>query len=272
MEVLYYHGGPGLNSNPEKEILTEKFESKGYHLKCWNEPSTLRETNHKINTEGSFQDYLNSAEDFLLSSYKDKPLIIVGHSFGAQACLYLSKKHPAKIKHILFVSSNLSIKDTDLNTFSFIAADLEKNSDGDAKLLRTIIDNYTGEFDGNTQNGFAIVGQNPRLFDYYWHNKEVMPQFLVYYVAPHYVLDINGYFNVRKTWFEQNIKKSSIPVTAIFGKYDCVVSNLKEQKKINGYYMDVEFYEFDNAAHYPHIEKIDLFMQLFDYIGYRQPL
>ncbi|HTM97395.1 MAG TPA: alpha/beta hydrolase [Pedobacter sp.] len=260
MKVLFYHGGPGLNSNPEKEILTGEFKAKGYQLICWNEPSSLRSTG--LDIQYSFQHYLLNAEEFLISNYNGTPLIIIGHSFGAQICVYLSQKHPSKIKQIILVSSNLAVKNTDLNTFSFIAADLVEHDDENAKIMDDVIQKYTGTFDENTQLGFSIAGQNPRLFDYYWHNKPLMHQFLAHYTSPNYVLDVNAYFQIRKTWFELKAQKSAILVTAVYGKHEQVVSNLVEQKKAREYFNRIEFHDFHHSAHYPHVEEADLFLQL----------
>ena len=263
MNVLFFHGGPGLNSNPEKNILTEKFSTNGYSLKCWNEPSVLRSTN-KNNQEVTYENYLNSAENFLLENYDGNPQIIIGHSFGVHAVLHLAKTQPQKIKQIVVVASNLSVQDTDLNTFSFSAADFEKHQESEnAKSLLSIIDQYTGLFDENTQKGFTIVSQNPRLFNSYWYNKELMPQFLSHYTSPEYTLDVESYFTIRKTWNEhENNEKSSIPVIAIYGKHDIIVTNQKERLIVKEKFLNANFYEFEYSSHYPHIEETDELLHL----------
>jgi pimeloyl-ACP methyl ester carboxylesterase len=260
MKILYFHSGPGLNANPERNLLTDKFKAEGYELECWNEPSALRPD--EFVTGNGYLDYLNSAEAFLLKHYKGRPLIIVAHSFSANAACWFAQKHPDKLKHIVFVTPNLSPANTDLNTFKFIMADYRSNNDSKADELEIIIENYTGKFDDNTLNGFLLAGQNPRLFNYYWHNNEVKPVFLSYFTSPEYVLDLEGYLAIRKTWFATTLTGSSIPATVVFGKHDKVISNDIEKRVLKIYFDSLTPVEFEASAHYPHAEETDKFLQI----------
>lgn len=260
MKALFYHGGPGLNSNPEKNMLTQKFKAQGIDLHCWDEPSVLRPREAMEDSSSGFKAYLNSAEQFFLRHYDGTPLIVIGHSFGAQAIVHLTNRHTDKLNAVVLVASNLVPHQTDLNTFSFIAADLEQHDPEKSNLLRQIIKNYTGHFDENTQKGFSIVADNPRLFDYYWHNQPAMQQYLSYYTSPEYVMDVAGYFAVRNTWYQQPIHKIDIPTLAIYGKHDVVVSNDAERQIVSDHFQNVTFHEFEHAAHYPHVEEADLLL------------
>jgi pimeloyl-ACP methyl ester carboxylesterase len=262
MQVLFFHSGPGLNSNPERQLLTNIFKQEGFDLTCWNEPSALRPGPFFAEGANAFEQYLSSAEDFLLTAYDGKPLVIMGHSFGAQAACYLANKHLEKLKHIVLLSSNLSVKSTDLNTFNAVASDYEKCGDPRAEELRQIISTYTGDFDDLTQRGFALVSENPGLFNLYWHNKTVMPNFLSLYIPPEYTLDVAGYFNVRKTWFEPAPERTQVPVTAIYGTHDAIVNNHDEQRLVDKYFTQPEIVEFDHSAHFPHIEETGRLLEI----------
>lgn len=265
MKILYFHSGPGLNSNPEKNLLTDKFKAKGYELKCWNEPSALRPD--EFVTGKGYTDYLNSAEAFLLKHYTGEHLCIIAHSFSANIACYFAQKHPDKLKHIVFVTPNLSPATTDLNTFKFIMADYRANNNSKADDLATIIENYTGNFDDNTLNGFLLAGQNPRLFDHYWHNNEVKPLFLSYFTSPEYVLDLEGYLDIRKTWFATSLSGSKIPATVVLGKYDMVISKEVEKRVLERYFDNLTAVEFKASAHYPHAEETDKFLKILEKIN-----
>jgi pimeloyl-ACP methyl ester carboxylesterase len=262
MQVLFFHSGPGLNSNPERQLLTGVFKQEGFELMCWNEPSGLRPDPFFAQGANAFEQYLRSAEAFLLRAYDGKPLVIIGHSFGAQAACYLANRHQEKLKHIVLLSSNLSVKSTDLNTFNTVASDYEKCGDSRAEELRQIISTYTGNFDDSTQRGFALVGENPRLFNMYWHNKTTMHDFLSLYTPPEYTLDVDGYFKVRKTWFEPAPERIQVAATAIYGTYDVIVNNQDEQRLVYKYFTQPEIVEFYHSAHFPHIEETGRLLEI----------
>jgi hypothetical protein len=84
-KILFYHGGPGLNGNPERKILAPLYQQQGIELCVWDEPSTLRAAENSQYLPVTFEHYLNSASDFLLQHYAGEPLTIMGHSFGTSA-------------------------------------------------------------------------------------------------------------------------------------------------------------------------------------------
>lgn len=111
MKILYFHGGPGLNSNPEKNLLLSRFKKRGFDPKFYNEPSLLRPNGPPFKEDKAFQNYLDCAEEFLLQHYNKTPLILIGHSFGAHPVCHLIKRHPEKIASVVFISTNLSLAD-----------------------------------------------------------------------------------------------------------------------------------------------------------------
>ena len=85
--IVYVHGGPGFNSNPEKNLLGEALgigDSQEVHY--WNEPSRLRGTASDAVT---IQTCAASLESLLLDCYNRTGLgsIVVAHSFGIQTVL-----------------------------------------------------------------------------------------------------------------------------------------------------------------------------------------
>lgn len=261
MELLYFHGGPGFNSNPEKNLLQAEFERVGMQVKFWNEPSTQRPEEYVFMDVNAFQHYLNSAEDFLIRNYQNSPLVLIGHSFGCHCLLYLSVKHPEKMKTLFFISPDLSLMDTDLNLFKLITGDYKKNNDEKALNLEEVTRNYTGEFDENTEKGYMICIENPRLFNYYWFNQERMKEFIQYYSVPGFGIDIDGFLKVRRSLFNIPANHSAIPAITLFGKNESIISPHKEKLILKNCYSNFSIYEFENSAHYPHIEETEKFIE-----------
>ncbi len=257
MKALFFHGGPGFNSNPERNLLSNRYKVAGIEILFWDEPSKLRLAGHKFVEENAFQNYLNSAELFLLANYSGEKLLIICHSFGANVVTYLSKKHPDKIAKIFFFSSDLLPAKADLNIFKFTRDDYKKNGDDRHLALSEVIKNYTATFDENSQRGFQLVSANPNFFTYYWYNKSVMMDFLTLYTPPDYALDVEAFMLVRQSLFQTAIKKSKIPAIAIYGSEDAVICKKSEIEALKESYANLQIFEIPQTGHYPHIESFD---------------
>ncbi len=262
MKILYYHGGPGFNSNPEKNVLLNRLRESGIELLLWNEPSLLRPQGQTFKAQNAFQNYLECAEQFLLANYSGEPIVLMGHSFGANPVCYLTQRHPEKLARVIIISSDLSPADADRNIFQFTMMDFQEFKDERSLELENILANYTGKFDANTENGFALAAQNPRLFNYYWMNKERMGSFLSFYAEPGFGVDLDSFFGVRRSFFASNLKNSSVPALAIFGKHDIVISQEKELSLLRQGFSSLEVLQFEESAHYPHIEETDRFLAI----------
>jgi pimeloyl-ACP methyl ester carboxylesterase len=166
VKILFFHGGPGLNSNPENKLLRDRFAQNEIDLICWNEPSALRVDGPTPNREHAYGGFLSSAEDFLLAHYDSKPLTLMAHSFGAHPACFLAKKHPDKIAKIIFISTDIGLPVTDRNMFTFSMLDFKEHGDALHLELQKVLDRYTGKFDLNAEKGFELFVQNPRWFDY----------------------------------------------------------------------------------------------------------
>lgn len=261
MKILFFHGGPGLNAQPERQMLTQIFKNNGFELLCWDEPSSQRPTGRNCESKDAFSEYLGTAEYFLQMHHERTPLLIIGHSIGAQVVTFLAKKYPDKIKHIITIASNFCSYKSDLNTIRLMADDFDSLKDDRSAELTNILAKLTKDFDINTETGFKLAIQNPAFFNHYWHNKDKMANFLSYYTGE-YALDLPGYIAVRKSWMELPMGKSPVPISAIYGKHEAIVSNDDEIAALYNHYSSPRVYEFTQSAHYPHIEETEKFMYL----------
>lgn len=253
-KLLYFPGGPGFNANPEISLLKESYAAAGINLLGWNEPSQLRPADYPYEKENTYAHYLDCAEQFFLSHYSGEPLPLFCHCFGGQPLRHLIKNHPEKISRIVLASPSFNISKADKNILTFVMNDYRQQGDARADQLQDILKRYTYTFDANTQAGFWLVAENPRLFTAYWHNMDDMLRFLPFY-SNEYGVDIEEYFDVRKSYFETPLQDCSIPVLAIYGRYDRIISIPDELEHLPRCFTDLQVAELTGSSHYPHIEK-----------------
>ncbi len=260
MNLIYFHGGPGLNSNPEKNILKKLYASYGVNLILWNEPSIQRNDNLLDRSSNAFISYLESAEAFFLSKISElnTSVGIIGHSFGSYPLCYLANKYPKLITQLFIISSDLALPFADINMMTISVNDFEKLEDyTKAEELKEVLKYYSGSFDTNTKKGFELLLQNPNLFNNYWNDKNAMQEFLGFYTEPDFAIDINNFFNVRKGlfWGHITLKNNPLPITAFFGKHDKIISENDEIKILTQFFSNLKIVRLDQSAHYSHIEE-----------------
>ena len=257
MKVLFFHGGPGFNSRPESQLLSERFASEGLELILWNEPSTLRASGPQFRETDAYSNLLFYAEEFFLRHYEGSPLAIMTHSFGANPACYLAKKHPEKIAEIFFIATGLALPIIDKNIFRFTALDYIAREDERGRDLQKIVDQLSETFDQNTEAAFGIVSQNPYYFDYYWHNQETKKIYASHFADPRFQFDVISFLAVRRSFADIDLKNSRVPAVAIYGKHDIVVSSTIEISMLQRKFASLKSYELAHSSHYPHVEQPD---------------
>lgn len=210
----------------------------------------------------AFAQYLKSAEDFFLQAYTGTPMFVVAHSFGAQAVNFILQHHSDKIAKVILISPCFSLSHLDQNLFNLAKFDFREAGDIRADQLEQILKNYSGRFDDNTRLGFMTASQSPRFFDYYWFNKTEMGPFLQGFADPGFSVDVEGFLAVRSSWFDVPSVASSIPVVAVFGQHDVVVSNEVEKHLLKQRFLNLKIHTFEKSAHYPHVEELAQMMAL----------
>lgn len=255
-KILFFHGGPGLNSNPEKQLLTQPLKNAGFEFLAWNEPSRLRPDNYPFNPENAVQNYFQSAEEFFLSQYNGEPLIIAGHSFGANAITHLHNEYPDKIKMMVYIAPVHLMSHLDKNVFRFILADYQLYNDTKTAEMQHVFDKLTHHYNNNTEKGWRLVFENPRLLEYYWVDKSIMHNYLQYFAPPQFQIDTEGFFSLRLLWKGILLKESNKPAIVVLGGRDVTSSNNSELLVLNKL-SNLESHIFSFSAHYPHIEETE---------------
>lgn len=262
IQILYFHGGPGFNSNPEKHLLSAPFAAAGIELHLWNEPSILRPEGPLYEHAHAFYNYLEQAEQFLLQHYRGTPLVIMAHAFGAQAACFLCNRHPELIRQVFFIAPDISVTHADIHRFHHMISYYRGKKDKRADILSETLRYYNGKMDAATQNAFLLMYDSGCLFDYYWHDKQQMASFLSWYQPAEYNIDATAFFGVRQSWHPVQMRPSAIPAAAIFGMHDIIISRESETSLLQQWWPQLDTYELEATAHYPHIEATDAVLKL----------
>jgi len=261
--LLFFHGGPGLNSNPEQKILTDKYRKAGIDLICWNEPSELRGTYERNFPETRQEQLLHSAERFLLDNYDGGPICIMSHSMGSQTVCWLLNKHQDKVKAVFLSAPCFDIFDADKNIFKMIENDFQKHGNETvSQNLRSIISKFSENIYDSIINGWKIILENPRLFDYYWLDKDKKDKYLSFFSDPHFTLDFDGFFEIRKTYKNVTLHKTEKRITIFHSKQDPITPNISADYNILKYFPNLKLYNMQKSLHYPHIEESDKVLEI----------
>lgn len=262
--VLFYPGGPGLNGNGERELLTASYRAAGLDLVAWDEPSSLRPDPSEPAAEraNAFERYLLSAERSFTRLSANGPLGVMAHSFGAFAACHVASRHPGAIRALVFVSTALSSPHADRNMLGIAARDFEAAGDPRAAVIRQTLASYSGRFDERTEIGFRAVVEDERLFDAYWHDKDAMARFLACYAPPRFGLDLEGFFQVRRAGPHLPHGPIDVPATLILGRRDVIVSGEAETALLRGLFPRLTIHVLEESAHYPHVEEPDLVLSI----------
>ncbi len=261
--LLFFHGGPGLNSNPEQQILAEIYRKREINFKGWNEPSSLRGTFDEYFSGTRFEQLLDSAEKFFLKNYNGNSLYLMGNSMGCQILIWLLNRHTDKIKAIFMSSPCFQIYEADKNILDVIQKDYQKNgNETAAKKLSDIITSISGKTYDNIISGWKIALENPRLLDYYWFDRENQTKYFSYFSVPEFSLDMESFFEVRNSFSDIELFPVNKPVCIFYGEKDPVFVLRKEIDTITQYFSDFTIHIMDRSLHYPHIEEAEKVLEI----------
>jgi len=262
--VLYFHGGPGFNGNPERELLVRAYADAGYDLRVWDEPSALRPEGPPFHSHDAFAGLLASAEAWLEAHRGDGPTVLMGHSFGTHPVRHLTARSPEEVALAVFVAPALDLAPLDRNLFEVALTDFERMGSPLADAMREVLAAYTGAFDANTEQGVSLALQDPELFGHYWRDHEAMKRFLPRYEPPRYAPDAEGYFAVRRSLTPIVLTGSPVQALAIFGAHDVVSPRAQQLSPVAQSYPRLEVRELAESAHYPHVEEVEAVLALLD--------
>ncbi len=243
---LFFHGGPGYNSNPEEQFLKPLFEAKGHNFYTWDEPSALRTAGPLFVKENAYENLLKSSEEFLLK-FSDDKIILIGHSFGTFPIYHLAKKYPELIERLVVICPALNVHAADVNIFKAAGV--------------AIPEDLKPQFDMVTLNTMLQAAANPDLATLYWND---MDKLVSYWSLngqdPQWGFDFDSFVNVRLTMPLPELIPIETPTLLIFGANDIIVKHDEEILYDGQVFQNREVVIVEDAAHYPHAEQTEIVM------------
>ncbi len=261
--IVFLNGGPGFNSEPEKNILGPYLNSKGHEAFFWNEPSGLR---GQASTLNAFESATEDASLFIKKICDDKSalhlpceLTLVGHSFAVHYVVRLVDMHSDSIKELILVSPAINMEDPDKNIFLLAVKGLidEGHPEVSAELA-AMIPKIGEAFDNAKMQAFIHVSQYAALFLNYWTDLSLMQKYFSY-LNGEFSFDPNAFFAVRQTLPLVNkspSSKISIPTQIYFGAEDPIVLVDQQLPLLKKYFTSFDVHILAGTRHYSHIERL----------------
>lgn len=261
MNFLFIHGGPGLNSNPEKELLSSYFTSNSDQLFVWNEPLNLREEAPEV---VKFQHSCSSLKLKIISLAMEGELTIIAHSFGAFILDAILPSVEELISKIILITpvSNLSFLDRNIisNSLKFY----ENTGSSEARVLKDYFEimNDAEAFNEERFNAILTAASHDKFNDAYWSKTYLMADYYLHFAEPKYQFSMANFKSIRETCriiHSQN--GSSVETVIIYGKNDPFILS-SEADNLQSLYPNSSVTIFNESAHYPHIEERKKFLSL----------
>jgi pimeloyl-ACP methyl ester carboxylesterase len=261
--IVFLNGGPGFNSEPERNILGPYLNSKGHESFFWDEPSALRGQNSSLN---AFEEATESASAYIKKICNDKDalrlpceLTLVGHSFAVHHVVRLAEKHTDSIKELILISPAINMEDPDKNIFLLAVKGLIDEGHPEASAeLATMIPSLGEAFDNNKIQAFTLATQYAALFTNYWSDLNLMQQYFSY-LKGEFSFDPNAFFAVRQSMPLVNKNptvKISIPTQIYFGSDDPIVLMDQQLPLLKKYFASFDIHILSGARHYSQVERL----------------
>lgn len=257
MKYLFIHGGPGLNSNPERHILRELFDQKD-PIFFWDEPSLARQTHPR---ETTFNDCCESLKKLVEELATDSQIVVIAHSFGAIYFNAILPEIEQFLARIILLSPVSNIVGLDKN---ILTASAEDPSYAEAIVLKKYLSSFSEEI-GLSEgrfNNLLVAATNPNLASMYWFQRDLMPSYFENMSIPGYEFGLNSFKSIRETCHIVNpINTSTLETEVIYGVHDPIVK-ITEKDQVQLVYPNSTIHEFKNSGHYSHIEECAEFMKI----------
>ena len=263
MKYIFVHGGPGLNSNPERNILKPLIEVQGHELLFWNEPSLLR--GQICDQDHAYQYWLNSLSNFIIKNSGQEQVAIIAHSFAAFAINDILPEVGTKIGKLILIAPVFDLMKLDQNLIDlairFHARDA--NIAGIVELeelKRNMPDNFN-------EKRFSIILKaigHEEVLPSYWHNKKVSALYNQFFVEDQYQFDLQSFKAVRQTITHEKVRnRFSGTVKIYYGALDPVARLEQDYALLMDLYPNHRLLIGKESGHYPHIEEQELFSKHF---------
>ncbi|MBL7664477.1 MAG: alpha/beta hydrolase [Bacteriovoracaceae bacterium] len=258
-KFLYVHGGPGLNSYPESQLLKPIFESHNHEIVLWNEPKSFSSKNY-------YAEMVDNLKDFILSQGPN--LNIISHSFGSYLVLDLISKTDLPVNSLCFVSPALDLEQGDKNILNVGLEILKKTNTELSKQLETKIQLFKKNKTEQNKIDALLLAFQSGYFSLNFCSEENFKKYFGLLINEH-EFRLNDFLKIKPTIapLKPQKKKKSIKSIAIFGAQDPIFKYENEMKVLNKFIEKTNVKIFPNISHYPHIEsQHDFYYELLAHI------
>jgi len=255
MKLIYIHGGPGLNSEPEKNIFPS---TNNFKFICWNEPIVSN-----TSKSSAYANWLQSVEDCINQEARDGKVIVMGHSFGAFALNEILPRISSQIHKVILVSPIFDLLTLDLNIMNLAIKLLEETGARDQALFFELKKNEMKSMTNSKRVEILAQALNiDGLLLHYWKKQDSAKSYHQYLEKR--PVSFDSFMMVRKSIQEDRLRHSfSGAVSIFYGKYDPVSSLFQNQQLQDQLYPNAETFILDHSGHYPHLEESEnLFSQI----------
>lgn len=249
---LFVHGGPGLNSNADRAFLEDPIKSKGHTIEFWNEPKSF-------NTDNCYREMLDNLNQNI--QQQDKLVNLIGHSFGSKLCLDAISENGDKIESMCFLCPSIDMEKADENIFDISLPLLEESNPEAAQRFKELMPQLTDKVDDNKLEALSLAIQSGYFGKYFVHPENFEDYFQ--HLQDENAFRLDAYLKIRPT-----VDNSLKPVSgfkgksiAFFGKEDQVCTYENESVVVDKVLSDTKKIVMSNVAHYPHVEKRDVFVK-----------
>lgn len=255
--IVFLHGGPGFNSRAEEAVLGLPINQKGCKAIFWNEP---------LVPNPSFSSSLADVQNCLADAVKRfGPVHLVAHSFALQWALRMANERPEWIAKMTLISPVTNLNSLYRNVMAIALADLEKTDVESANALRANLANSKTFFDHPMQDGFRQVEKDQALLMNYFFDQSALAKFVEVWVKNGLKPNAELFFGVLselKNMPALEPMRSAISTQIIWGKHDRVSKRESQFPQAKKLIPHANLIEFENSAHYPHLEEVERFISL----------
>ena len=264
-KILFIHGGPGLNCEPEREILTPHLAAAGLNYVFWDEPSNLRGDDGIFQPAHAYEHWLNSLRRKV---EQERPYVLVALSFGAAAVIDLLNDYSMdSIGDVLFIGPTIDMNRVFKTMMSFSIADLRTLSPQQAKDLEHCLNTTKAFWDNSMQEGLRLVWGNPQLLTHYFVKPDNLTAWATNFSKPRFQIDFESQNCVLDDFAKRRgqgpgTKRFSIPVTVLHGEKDPVFAREDVTRLIQPRFKTLTLQAFKRCGHFPHLEDVPAFINL----------
>lgn len=253
MKTIFIHGGPGLNSWPEENILKPVFDFNNIDILFWNEPKDY-------SSVGGYDELCHSLVSFIKNT--NEKVNIIAHSAGCMHVIAVIKEVEHLINKICFLSPAIDLNYTSDRIIEVALDIFSKTDSAKESTLRSLKSSLVKGFDSTKEEAILLAMSS----NYFVKNFVELDSFENYfgYLVDDKAFNLDNYLKVSRSIPVTPIDYlSSVPVLCFLGALDPVFEVAQSEGQVKKYFSDVKVVVMDDTSHYPHIENTESVMSSY---------